>query len=188
MTRIVTLLTPGFADWETALLNAVAHSFYGVETQFATPDGDPVTSSGGMTVTPQLAFADVAPANSNALILCGGSAWQGEAPPDVSQLVADARRAGRLIGASCDGTVALARTGALDAIAHTSNGAGYLDKTGYAGSAQYQDVPHAVTSGRIVTAPGTAPVSFMAEVMAGLGLADDNLAYYRGLHAAEHRA
>jgi hypothetical protein len=39
----------------------------------------------------------------------------------------------------------------------------------------------------IVTAPGTAPVSFMAEVMAALGRADANLAHWRGMLAAEHR-
>ena len=37
MTRIVTILTEGFADWETALLNAVARSYYKVETNYATP-------------------------------------------------------------------------------------------------------------------------------------------------------
>ncbi len=187
MTRIVTLLTEGFADWETALLNAVAHGFYGVETAFATMDGRPVTSSGGMVVVPQIPAEAIDPSHDDALILCGGTAWQGEAPPDVDGLVARMRTAARLVGAICDGTVALARTGALDGVAHTSNGVGHLDGTGYGGRSQYRDVPHAVTDGGIVTAPGTAPVSFMAEVMAGLGLADDNLAYYRGLHAAEHR-
>ena len=30
MTTILTILTEGFADWETTLLIAVAHSFYKV--------------------------------------------------------------------------------------------------------------------------------------------------------------
>jgi hypothetical protein len=46
----------------------------------------------------------------------------------------------------------------------------------------------AVVDGKIVTAAGTAPVSFMAGVMQTLGLKDDNLKYYLGLHAAEHQA
>ncbi|RYD92982.1 MAG: hypothetical protein EOP61_24470 [Sphingomonadales bacterium] len=53
MTKIVTILTDGFADWETTLLNAVAHGYYKVETHYATPGGKPVTSSGGMRVTPE---------------------------------------------------------------------------------------------------------------------------------------
>ena len=32
MTKIVTVLTDNFADWETSLLNAVARGFYGVDT------------------------------------------------------------------------------------------------------------------------------------------------------------
>ena len=43
MTKIVTILTEGFADWETSLLNAVAHAYYKVETMYATPGGRPVT-------------------------------------------------------------------------------------------------------------------------------------------------
>ena len=54
MTRAITILTENFADWETALLNSTARLYYGFYTQFATPGGLPVTSSGGMLVTPQL--------------------------------------------------------------------------------------------------------------------------------------
>ena len=62
---------------------------------------------------------------------------------------------------------------------------GYLDFTGYNGKALYRDTPAAVTDGKVVTAGGTSPVSFMAAVMDGLGLADDNLQYYVGMHAAQ---
>jgi hypothetical protein len=50
----------------------------------------------------------------------------------------------------------------------------------------YWDVPHAVMAERIVTAPGTAPISFMAQMLEGLGLADANLDHYLALLAAEH--
>jgi len=58
MTKIVTILTEGFADWETGLLNGVARGFYGAQTLFATPGGKPVTSTGGMKVTPDAALED----------------------------------------------------------------------------------------------------------------------------------
>ncbi len=35
MAKIVTILTEGFADWETGLLNGAARSFYGIETDAA---------------------------------------------------------------------------------------------------------------------------------------------------------
>jgi putative intracellular protease/amidase len=185
MTTIVTVLTAGFADWETALLNAVAHSFYNVETRFATPGGQPVTSSGGMTVAPDLALEAVDPTQYDAIIVSGGTIWQSPDAPDLGPLLAAAKANGTLIGLICDATVAAAKTGMLDTIRHTSNGAGYLDFTGYRGAALYRDTPAAVSDGKIVTAPGTSPVAFMAAIMEGLGLADDNLSFYVGLHATQ---
>jgi putative intracellular protease/amidase len=187
MTTIVTILTEGFADWETALLNAVAHAYYKADTHFATAGGKPVTSSGGMKVTPNLAIEDIDLETVDAVIFCGGPAWQMPGAPDISKLAKAAVKKGKIVGAICDGTVALAKTGLLDDIAHTSNGEGYLDETGYKGKAQYRNVPHAVTDARIVTAPGTAPVSFMSAIMRLLGKGDEDLAYYVGLHAAEHK-
>jgi len=187
MTKIVTILTPGFADWETALLNAVSHSFYQIDTQFATPGGQAVTSAGGMRVTPDLAVEDIDASQLDALIVCGGEAWAQLSAPDIAELLRRTRDAGKTIGGICDGTLALARAGVLDTVSHTSNSAENLAPTGYAGASRYKDQPNAVVDGRIVTAPGTAPVSFMAGVMETLGLKDDNLKFYLGLHAAEHQ-
>jgi hypothetical protein len=39
----------------------------------------------------------------------------------------------------------------------------------------------------MITAPGSDPVSFMAEILATLGMSDDNLKTYLAMHAAEHR-
>jgi len=187
MTTIVTVLTDGFADWETTLLNAVAHAFYKLDTLYATPDGKPVTSAGGMRVMGDMAIAKIDPGAVDALVLCGGTAWQSPGAPEILKLARQAARKGKVVAGICDATVALARTGLLDDIAHTSNGAGYLDVTNYQGQSYYRDVPHAVTDGRIITAPGTAPVSFMEAVMTALGKGQDDLAYYVGLHAAQFR-
>src|SRR5688572_60649 len=124
MTKIVTILTEGFADWETGLLNGAARGFYGVETAYATPGGKPVTSSGGMKVSPDVALEDIDVDQLDALIVCGGTAWQQAGAPDLSALLAAAEARGKVIGVICDGTVAAARTGLLDHVAHTSNGAG----------------------------------------------------------------
>lgn len=188
MTAIVTILTEGYADWECALLNAVARSYYGVETRFATPGGLPVTSSGGLKVTPDLAVADIDVAAIDALVVNGGVAWSQTDAPDVGGKLVEARDAGKVVAGICDATLALAKAGLLDEVDHTSNSADNLPKTGYGGAARYQDQPSAVVAGRIVTAPGTAPVSFMAGVMQVLGLRDGNLDFYLGLHAAEHKA
>src|SRR5688572_25455128 len=101
MTTIVTILTEGFADWETALLNAVAHGFYKLDTRFTTAGGRPVTSSGGMKVTLDMALEDIDPDHVDAVIFCGGPAWQSPNAPDISKLAHAAARKGKVIGAIC---------------------------------------------------------------------------------------
>lgn len=185
MPTIATILTEGFADWETALLNAAARAYYDVETRFVTPGGQPVRSMGGMTVSADLALEDFSTSGIDAVIVCGGSIWQSPEAPDLGGLFAEAIREEKLLGLICDGTFAAAKAGILDNVRHTSNGVGHLDASGYAGASHYVDTPGAVRDGKIVTAPGTAPVRFMAEIMAGLGLADENLALYERQHAAQ---
>ncbi|MEO7223079.1 MAG: DJ-1/PfpI family protein [Devosia sp.] len=186
MTKIVTILTDGFADWETSLLNAVARGFYGVETAYASLDGMPVTSMGGMKVTPDFALGDLEAAGCDALIVCGGGAWEQADAPDISAVLQKAAANGRVVAGICAGSYQLARAELLDAVAHTSNSKADLEATGYLGSGHYRDTPEAVRDGKIVTAAGVAPVSFLAKVMDALGLRDANLDYYLGLHAAQH--
>ena len=47
-------------------------------------------------------------------------------------------------------------------------------------------MPQAVSDQKVVTAAATAPVGFMAEIMRALGIGDENLDFYVGMHAAEH--
>lgn len=188
MTTMITILTAGYADWETALLNAVARQYYEVDTLFATPGGRPVVSAAGLRVTPDLAVADIDLAGMDALVLNGGTAWSAPDAPELGDLLVRARAAGVLIAGICDATLALAQAGLLDQVRHTGNSAEALAGTGYNGAALYQTVAAAVSDGGIITAPGTAPVRFLAAVMEGLGRLDDNLAFYLELHAQEHRA
>src|SRR6185369_9727982 len=94
MTRIVTILTDDFADWETTLLNAVARGFYHAETLYASPDGKPVTSAGNMNVHTQMAFADIDPSQIDALLVCGGGAWKRPDAPDITAVARSVHRAG----------------------------------------------------------------------------------------------
>ena len=188
MTRIVTILTPGFADWETALLNAGAREYYRVETRFASPGGEPITSAGGLQVMPQMAVEDIAIDEFDAVLVNGGTAWQTPAAPDLGPLLRSAQSADKTVGGICDGVLALARAGLLDNVRHTANGPESLPDTGYAGGAYYIGSPRAVLDRRIVTAPGTAPVSFMGAVLESLGLRNGDLDFYLGLYTAEHQA
>lgn len=188
MTRIVTILTPGFADWETALLNAGAREYYRVETRFASPDGEMVTSAGGLQVVPHMSVGDISVDDFDALLVNGGTVWQTPCAPDLGPLLRSAQAAGKTVGGICDGVLALARAGLLDNVRHTANGPESLPDTGYSGGNYYIGSPRAVLDRRIVTAPGTAPVSFMGAVLESLGLRNGDLDFYLGLYAAEHQA
>lgn len=186
MIRATTILTENFSDWETALINSAGRAYYGFDTRFATPNGAPVTSSGGMLVTPHLALESISFLELDLLIVCGGTIWQTDQAPDITRLVSTAHEKSIIVAGICDGTRVLAQSGVLDNLRHTSNSAENLLALGYGGAAYYQDVPYAVADQRVVTAPGTAPVSFMAEIFHTLGIGDDNLDAYLALHAAEH--
>ena len=188
MTRIVTILTPGFADWETALLNAGAREYYRIETSFASPGGEVITSAGGMRVMPQMAVEEIDVEAVDAVLVNGGTIWTTPDAPELTDLLRSAYAAGKSVGGICDGVLALARAGLLDSVSHTANGPESLPHTGYAGSAHFIASPRAVLDGRIVTAPGTAPVSFMSAVLETLGLRNGDLDFYLGLYGAEHQA
>lgn len=81
MTRIAIALAQDFADWEPALLAAAARSYLGVEIVHATPDGRPVTSMGGLNVTPETSYDALDPDNIDALVIPGGLSWERARPP-----------------------------------------------------------------------------------------------------------
>ena len=147
----------------------------------------PVQSAGGMQVTPDGALTKALAAESDALILVGGTIWR-EILPDIAAFLKVAKSHGTLIAAICDATRALAGAGFLNNVKHTANDADTLDVPGYEGDLRFSQSSAAIRDERIVTAPGTGPVSFMAEVLRGLGLGDANLDFYVGMMAAEHGA
>lgn len=189
MTRVVTILTERYADWECALAMAACRAYYGFATSIATPDGKPVTSAGGVHVTPDMSVAEVDPETVDAVLVSGGNAWESDDAPDISAKLQAVHAQGKLVGGICAGTLALARAGLLNAVAHTSNEPELLAKApAYTGGARYVATPAAVRDGSIVTAPGTAPITFMKTVMEALGKGGEELDFYTGLYAAEHGA
>ena len=164
-----------FADWETGY--ATAHirrpswqrepGRYSVAT--VGPAREPVTTMGGMRITPDIALDELGPDDSAMLILAGGDTW-GE--DSMAGFRAAARRflaAGVPVAAICGATFGLALEGLLDDRAHTSNAAGYLALTGYAGGDRFVDQP-VVTDGDLITASGVAPVHFARAIFERLGI------------------
>lgn len=187
MPRLVVLLTPDYADWEFGMLAAPARSYCGIEVLAASPDGEPVSSMGGLISAVDIAFADIDLRETHALAVVGGMSWSHDPMPDISELLRAARWDGRLIASICGGNRALAAAGLLDRVQHTSNAASDFDAiAAYTGHDFYRPANSALRAGNIITAPGTAPVSFMKKVIEGLGRGGSELDHFASLFAYEH--
>jgi putative intracellular protease/amidase len=154
-----------FADWETG--HATAHirrdswqrqpGRYAVTT--VGPTREPVTTMGGLRIVPDIALDELRPQDSAMLILAGGDLWGEDSMAGFRAAARQFLAAGVPVAAICGATFGLALEGLLDDRAHTSNDAGYLALTGYAGGGRYVAEP-AVTDGDLITASGVAPAHF----------------------------
>ena len=169
------------ADWEIGY--ATAHirrdqwqrepGRYSITT--VGPAREPVTTMGGLRITPDLALEELRPEASAMLILAGGDLWAEES---MAGFRAAARRflaAGVPVAAICGATFALALEGLLDDRAHTSNAAEYLAYSEYAGGDRYVAEP-VVVDGDLITASGVAPVHFAQAIFGRLGLYEPGVA------------
>ncbi|MFJ5260902.1 DJ-1/PfpI family protein [Streptomyces sp. NPDC088387] len=177
------------ADWETGHATAqLARAGYGIRTVGA--GTAEVTSVGGLHIRPDTALDDVRPEDASLLILPGADFW--DAGDDLAPFARKAREfldAGVPVAAICGATLGLAREGLLDDRDHTSAVSFYLLPSGYAGGARYVDTD-AVTDGNLVTAGPTEPVAFAREILALLGVYDDEVvdAWYRLFHDSDTEA
>jgi len=167
MTRVVAFFQPGWADWEAGSVLALLREHFGAEIRIATPSGGPETSIGGVRAAADAAFADIGPDDADVFLAIGSDAWPDYRDEAFFALLRQALAMGRIVGAICAATVAAARAGLLQGRAHTSNGHEWLlhHAPDYAGRERYVDTPSAVTDGRLITAPGSAPGTFAGAVL-----------------------
>jgi putative intracellular protease/amidase len=144
---------------------------------------EPVTTMGGLRVTPDMLLEDLDPTSSDLLILPGAFMWDAGGGAAFAQAAARFLAAGVPVAAICGATAGLARAGLLDDRRHTSAAPEYLAATGYAGGERYEDA-RAISDGGLVTAGPDAPVQFARETLALLGLMPKHaLEAYEGLFA-----
>jgi len=170
--KVHVLVFDGFADWEPAYALAELRRWGKRDVVVAGFDPNPVTSMGGLRVTPTRTLADIQPAEVEILILPAGDLWEGVYPrSEVEHLLATLLSAHVPIAAICGATLPLARAGLLDQRRHTSNMPTYLSEHApdYTGSAFY-DAALAVTDQGIITASGLGPVEFAREIFRALGV------------------
>ena len=189
MTKVAVLLTQGVADWEYGVLCGLGQGYFGLEIRFVTPVPGEVTSMGGLVARVVDGLDLLEAWAPDALVVIGGTIWERPEAPDVVDVLRAAHQRGAVVAGICGGTLALARAGLLNAVRHTSNDAAFLGThaDSYAGSATYLEQPTAVSDGRVVTAAGTAPVSFAAEVMAALDVPAETVHQLKSMLGGEHR-
>lgn len=168
------------ADWEIGYLTAhLANGAYqrpGFSARVVTVglSPEPITTMGGLRVTPEVTVDQVDPARSLGLVLPGGETWT---EPELQPFVALGQQfldADKVLAAICGATFALAAAGILDTRRHTSNDGGWLASSGYAGTANYC-VERAVTDQQVVTAGGMSAVPFTRAVFEAIGSHDPDV-------------
>ena len=175
------------ADWEHGFAVAGIHNtqFHRVPNRWrvrtVAPHADPIVTSGGVRIVPDMTLDELSPSDSRMLILPGGDTWDEGGNLEAVEKAREFLDAGVPVAAICGATAGLARGGLLDERRHTSNAREYIAATGYRGGALYQDEP-AVTDGDLITAASMAPLQFAYHIYKRLDLyAPDVLEAWYGL-------
>ena len=149
------------SDWEAGYATAHINSGASQHRPRALPGGDrraealaPVTTMGGMVLTPDVALADLEPAGSAMLIVPGAETWLSGGNQPFVEAARAFLAAGVPVAAICGATGGLAAGGLLDDRPHTSNAREFLEFTGYRGG---QRLPG--PKGRSATATSSRPAA-----------------------------
>ena len=130
---------------------------------------DPVTTMGGLHLTPEVLIEDIRPVSGDVLVLPGADTWLDPAQAPALKVAGRLLDEGILVAAICGATLGLANAGLLDKRPHTSNDPAALKMfcPNYRGVDHYVNEP-AVTDGNLITATGLAPVEFAYQVFRSL--------------------
>jgi putative intracellular protease/amidase len=144
---------------------------------------DPVTTMGGLHLTPEVLINDIHPVPGDVLVLPGADTWLDPAQAPALAMAGRLLDEGILVAAICGATLGLANAGLLDKRPHTSNDLTALKMfcPNYQGENHYVNEP-AVTDGNLITASGLAPVEFAYHVFRRLDvMAPATLEAWHGL-------
>lgn len=154
-------LHDGYADWEIGYLLPEVFQCQGTVVPFALSPA-PVTSMGGLQVTPQTTLAELDPAAVEFLVLPGGTHWQKFQSPELDEWVRSVRRRQVPVAGICDATLYLARVGILNDVKHTGNPPEWSKQyagDAYTGEKLFQNTIACHDQG-VFTANGCGPVEF----------------------------
>jgi len=172
MRTIALLIFDGFADWEPAFAVAGLRRWGKREVVTFGYNEKPVTSMGGLRVTPDRELPDLSADSTGMLIMPGGDRWLEDYPrQEIEEVLGTCEARGIPIAGICAATTALARAGLFCTRRHTSNSKGFLLKhvPRYEGQDLYVDTL-AMRDKRVISASGLGAIEFAREIFAELGV------------------
>ena len=161
------------ADWEIGYLTAELNSGRYLDNTSNKPSlikiGNglkPVTTMGGIDITPDKDINDIKFQENDLLILPGADTWKDENNQEILNKAIDIINKDVIIAAICGATAALADKGLLNNRKHTSNSLEFLKMfvPSYTGDNYYVNEP-AVTDGNLTTASSFSSLEFTYEVL-----------------------
>lgn len=171
--RVYVYVQDTWSDWEVGYVMAELNSgrfFKNKNEQFVVKTvgltKDPITTMGGVSITPDLTLRAVTVESSAMLILVGGDTWQDPKHQPVVEKAKMLLDAGANVAAICGATSALAEAGLFDHRPHTSNGLQYLKMVAphYQGDKYYKE-DRAVSDGNLITASSAGPLQFARYIL-----------------------
>ena len=165
------LVFDGLADWELAHALCEINKSGKFEVVSVGFSDKPVTTMGGLKLSPDISLDEVTAADACIFMLPGGDMWERESHEDLKTLLRRLHAEKVPIGAICGATLEVARAGLTKNILHTSNSKDYLKTVvaGYSDENFYVD-ELAVADQNVITASGLGCVEFAREVIKQLNL------------------
>lgn len=185
---IYTYVLDTLADWEIGLAIAELNTqrFFTNPVQFEVKTfaltKEPIKTMGGITILPDYELAEVDLEKAALLILPGAEDWPKPEHSVVIDLARDFLKVNIPVAAICGATEALARSGMLNDVNHTSNGLEFLKMTcpEYRGENFYKN-KLAVTNGNLITAGSSSSVAFAYHILKKLNAIEpEKLDYWHG--------
>ena len=181
---VIVTLYPGCISFEVALAAELLSKKYQIFN--ATPDGQDLTDSTGLSLKARLSYAEVKIEDCRAILVPGGNPDGLIQNKEIDRILIEANQAGLLIGGICAGPSVLGKAGILRGrkIAH-----GYGPKQLEYLKDIFRDVTLTnelvVVDGNIITAKPEAHIDFAVEIGCRLDVVDASKSgrlkeYYRG--------
>src|SRR5262245_50338743 len=165
------LVFDGLADWELAHALCEINKSGRFEVVSVGFSDKPVTTMGGVKISPDITLDDAAPAGACIFMLPGGNMWERESHENLKTLLQRFHAEDVPIAAICAATLEIARAGLTKNIRHTSNSKDYLKAiVADYGDEDFYVEELAVTDRNLITASGLGCVEFAREVIKRLNL------------------